>query len=364
MSLAARLAVLASVLVIVASAAVGLTLTQAARADLAELAAASGGELTRAAAEARATRYVRRAAIVTGIVATGGVALAVLTGFFLAAPLGRLRRATREMADGEYTLALDTVPVDGPRESRELAVAFRRAVSEVSKREKALEAVNAELRRTEEARAAMSHMLVHDLKGPIGNVATLLKLLETGALDDEDRELVIEAGARCRDLLHMIGDLLDVARLEQGRMPIAPVSCDVAELIDGALAQIAHLAQGQGFEVRVHVDDEAGEIVCDPRLMERVLINLLVNALRHGRSPVDLTATPEDDQLVVAVEDAGAGVPEGEEARVFEKFGALGRGGAGLGLAFVRMAVEAHGGGIGVRGARFTVYLPSEPPPS
>jgi signal transduction histidine kinase len=326
----------------------------------------SGGRL---AAERAA--YERRALAVSGGVAAVGALLAVALGLGLAAPLRRLARASREAAAGDYPAAA-TVPVAGAREVRALGEAFRAAVEAVAQREAALRQANdalveanEALRRTEEARDAMTHMLVHDLKGPLGNVVTLLGVLETAGLEAEDADLVAEGKERCRRLLLRIEDLLDVGRMEHARISLRLERTPARTLFADAIAAIARLAAERGFAFEAPPEGEAA-VLGDRRLLERAVQNLLLNAIRHGKAPVRLTAAVAGDEVVLAVEDSGPGVPPDLAGRVFEKFASFSpdgrRRGAGLGLAFVRMVAEAHGGRVEVRGARFELRFPRAMP--
>ncbi len=333
--------------------------------------------LSRGWIEARRAAYTARALRVTGVVAAAGVLLAVGLGLAMAAPLRRLARASAQAAAGDYGAATD-VPVAGPREVRALGEAFRAAVGAVARREgdlrtandalnaanAALSEANEALRRTEQARDAMTHMLVHDLKGPLGNVVTLLTVLESADLDAEDRDLLAEGKDRCRALLQRVEDLLDVARMEHGRISLHLEPVPSSRLFGESIEAIRRLAAEKGFTLEAPPGDDVA-VLCDRRLMERVLQNLMLNAVRHGRPPVRVVASSEADEVVLAVEDAGAGVPPGREAQVFEPFASFSpdgrRRGAGLGLAFVRLATEAHGGRVAVRGARFELRFPRDP---
>lgn len=310
--------------------------------------------------EARRERYIERAMRVAAAVAGAGVVLAVGVGWALAAPIRRLREATATVADGAYDAALDDLPRGGSTEVRALGEAFRGAVRAVADREAELLDVNQQLRDTEAARDAMTHMVIHDLKGPIANVLTVMAVIEAGQTDAEDRELVGEVRVRCRDLLRMIEDQLDLARLSQGRLDPSLERHEVGELIAGAVDAVRHLVSAAGFEVRYALPDDDLELPCDAALLERVLVNLVVNATRYGASPVTISAVPGDGCVTLAVEDAGEGVPDDLAETVFEPYRSLSdAGGAGLGLAFVRLAVEAHGGRVSVSGARFAMEFPA-----
>jgi len=315
--------------------------------------------------EARRQRYVDGALRTTAVVASAGVVLAAGIGFALAAPIRRLRAATAVVAEGAYDTAADDIPRGGSREVRELGDTLRTAVRAVAERETELNEVNRQLRETEAARDAMTHMIIHDLKGPIGNVLTVLAVIEGSQEEQEDRELVAEVRTRCRDLLRMIEDQLDLGRLSQGRLELDLERLEVGEVFAGAMATIEHLVRAAGFEVRVELPEEELEFSCDRALTQRVVMNLVVNATRYGASPVTLSAASTPDGVRLEVSDAGPGVPEAMAEAVFEPYRSLpdeeGRrhGGAGLGLAFVRLAVEAHGGRVSVDGARFSLVLPT-----
>lgn len=309
--------------------------------------------------QARRDALTAGAVRVTVTVALVALALAGLLALALASPVRRLRVGVERLAAGRYADA-EAVPVDGPRELQELGRAFREAATAVAERESALRATNIALKRTEEMRDAMTHMLVHDLKGPLSNLIMLLGLLETAELDEEDHELLVEGKARCEGLMDMIADLLMVARLESGRVELEPTRFVVDDLVDDALRSIEVLAAQSGYRVEVQSPEDDGiTAVGDRRLLERVLQNLLTNALHYGQSPITLNASVEGEQLLLVVEDAGDGIPPAQVERVFEMFGTLDHGrGTGLGLAFVRLAIEAHQGTIAVDGARFTIRIP------
>jgi signal transduction histidine kinase len=303
--------------------------------------------------------YIDRALQISAAVAAVGLLVAVGVGVALTGPLRRLQRATADITEGRYVHAVDDLPTAGPREVVELGAAFRGAVGAVADREATLRDINQQLRETEAARDAMTHMVIHDLKGPIGNVITLLAVLEGAQLDPDDRALVGDVRARCRDLLRTIEQQLDLARLSGGEMIVQRERLEVGELLLGALNQVRALMAAEGFETQFDLPEDDLEIDVDRALMERVLVNLLVNAVRLGASPITLAVRGEAEGVAIEVADAGRGVPAGQEAAVFERFTSLGGGGSGLGLALVRLATEAHGGTVQVRGARFTIWLPA-----
>ncbi len=307
--------------------------------------------------ERRRLDYVRTAIRVSGIAALFGVVAATLMGLWLAAPLRRLRHAAEVTASGDYEQALEGVHVGGTEEVRALANTLEDAVRRISEREDELRSVNTELRETERARDAVTHMIVHDLKGPVANVLAVLGVLSKGLVEAEDRELVRALKQRCRDLLDRINDLLDVSRLEDGAMPMKRVEADAGEIALRAHASVEHLAREEGCRVDCDVPEEEIELTCDQDLMQRVVTNLLLNAMKHGASPISLNVKNNEHSVVFSVEDAGAGVPPEQVDLIFDKFH-TGGGGTGLGLAFVKQAVEAHSGQVSVEGAHFAVEIP------
>lgn len=311
--------------------------------------------LSGAGNQARRLRYLEMALRVALVAIAVGVVLASALAWALSRPLRRLQQAASALAAGHAAHAL---PITGPREVRALGIVVAEAIAAVAAREAELKDAYDRLQRTEEAREAMTHMLVHDLKGPLSNVLMLLEVLGADAGPD-DQPLLEEGRLRCRGLLELIQDLLAMSRIEAGHIDLDRVAVDVAALVEEALAQVDHLVRQRRFVLER--GPLLGRVLCDQRLIQRVLVNLVLNAVRHGRSPARIEARLEGPEVVLVVEDSGPGVPPDRIERVFEKFhsGAATRGGAGLGLAFVRLVARAHGGEASVQGARFEVRLPT-----
>ena len=315
-------------------------------------------EMSSRGLRARTRRTLTRAVVVSGVIAGAGVLAAAVLGALVTRPLARLRASSAAIAGGAYSEALDDIPERGPAEVRALSEALREAVAAVARREADLQAVNDALQRAEAAREAVNDALVHDLKGPIAKVVSVLDLLRDAVPDPEDRALVDDLRVRCRRLLASVGELLDAGRLEHGRMVLERAPCDLGEVAWRAVQGVDFLARAEGVRLDATIPEAEVPVVCDARLVERVVTNLLVNAIRHGASPVSLAVRAVDGSVEVVVDDAGAGVAAGQEAAVFERYATSG-GGTGLGLSFVRQAVQAHGGEVTVQGARFTIRLPS-----
>jgi signal transduction histidine kinase len=239
---------------------------------------------------------------------------------------------------------------------------------------------NVYLRESERLRENQTQMLVHDLRNPatalMGGVE-VLRLTMKEQMDAEQRQLLENARRSGHVLLSMLEEMLDITRVEAGRLQLDLEPVDLAQLLAESCESVRVLADVDGLGVRAYLNRDLGTVWCDRQLIERVVANLLSNALKYTPSggSITLSARREGDEFVtVSVSDTGSGIPPQHHQRIFEKFGTLeqpgrGRAGIGLGLVFCRMAVEAHGGRIwvesdGVEGCTFTFTLPTGEPPA
>lgn len=229
---------------------------------------------------------------------------------------------------------------------------------------------NAALRESELLRDNLTHMIVHDMRTPLSGILLSLQFIEKDVgsrLPRENLDDLRQASSGAQRLNRMINDLLDITRLEEGQLPLARRAIDVAELFAQAVATLGGLTRGR----RLQVAAPAGlTIDGDVELLRRVLVNIVGNALKFTPDTglIDVAATAVAGGVRVAVRDEGPGIDPRFHAHVFEKFGQVTTQGrlpesSGLGLAFCRMVVEAHGGRIGLdsapgRGSTFWLELP------
>jgi two-component system, NtrC family, sensor kinase len=224
--------------------------------------------------------------------------------------------------------------------------------------------------------ANMSHELRTPLNAIIGFSEVLSERL-FGELNDKQDEYLRDIYASGQHLLSLINDILDLSKIEAGRMELEVADFDLPTAIDNALALVRERAGRRGIKLGREIDQRVGMIQGDERKVKQVLLNLLSNALKFtpesGR--IDVRAAVNDGVLEISVADTGVGIaPEDQEA-IFEEFHQVGTAdrkveGTGLGLALSRKFVELHGGRIWVKsqlgaGATFTFTIPvrHSPPP-
>lgn len=240
-----------------------------------------------------------------------------------------------------------------------------------------VQALDSEKGRLEELlrlREELAAMIIHDLRNPLAVISSGLELLKHASQSETEMEYapaVLETMEwSVQRMQRLVGTLLDITSLEAGEMTshLQPLNLNV--LIKEVVTEELSLAEKSGVTLEDHVPENLPAVLGDRGLIERVLINLVDNALKFTPpgERVWIEAEPDTEEVQVAVVDTGAGIPLEDRTRVFEKFtqvqGRTGtKRGLGLGLAFCRMAVEAHGGriwiedGPGENGSRLVFTL-------
>jgi two-component system sensor histidine kinase KdpD len=228
----------------------------------------------------------------------------------------------------------------------------------------AARALSASLERSDALKTAMLRGVSHEFRTPLTAIAAAGAAL--GHVEGDERDemvtIVIEETER---LERLVTNLLDLSRLEGGVLRPRLDECSLAELVAGARSAAARfLPPG---DVVLDIDPSAPLVRADPILTERVLVNLLQNAKRHGAPPISVSARPADGAMEIVVADAGPGVPPDLRRSVFEPFTGTGAGGIGLGLALSRRLAEAEGAELSLLddapGASFCLRLPRADPP-
>jgi two-component system, OmpR family, sensor histidine kinase KdpD len=271
-----------------------------------------------------------------------------------------------------------------PERRRLLEVFASLAALAIERAQLAEEARQAQvLQATEKLQSALLDSISHDLRTPLVTITGALTALDDEARADVASTVQLNAAAR-RGLLtgareeterlnRLVGNLLDIARLEAGAVRVAPVPSDVEALIGSALDRLGNRLADR--PVTVDVADPIRFVPMDATLMVQVLVNLLDNAVKHGLSgtPIEVHVGSTPAGLAISVADRGPGVPEADLAHIFDKFHQVqrrgGPSGTGLGLAVCKGIVEAHGGRISARnraegGLEVTLLLPTGPEPA
>ena len=242
----------------------------------------------------------------------------------------------------------------------------------------ALEESLRKLRELEKVRDDLMKMIVHDLKTPLTAVLATLEMVidgDFGAITEGQRRALADAESKSEDLLTLIGDLLEVARLEETSLALSPSHIRTEELLRELVREWEVRFERDGATVQVQIAPDAPDFEADRGLLRRVFGNLIQNALTHAHRAVSirLSARADGDGVLFTVADDGPGIaPEYHELifRKFERVSSAPSSGrllsSGLGLAFCKLVVERHGGRIWVRssvgeGSAFHVWLPRRP---
>ncbi len=227
--------------------------------------------------------------------------------------------------------------------------------------------------RLEKARRDLTHMIVHDLRSPISTIMSSLELIHAAQKDETISmpvdELFAIAQRSGEKLFLLIDSILDLAKLEEDKTLSQRQLLDPARLVEEAVEQVRPQAIAQKQELEAHIAPDLPPILGDQRLLQRVLLNLLDNALKFTPTGGRIRASVEQidpDTLLFAVSDTGPGIAPEDQERIFEQFtrgSSTSVRGTGLGLAFCKLAVEAHGGRIWVEsvpneGATFKFTIP------
>jgi two-component system sensor histidine kinase/response regulator len=225
-----------------------------------------------------------------------------------------------------------------------------------------------QLQRLQLQKEQLTQFLIHDFKNPVNSIYLHAQRVLRNTADERSHDAAERIQGDSRALLRMISNLLDIGKADEGQLAPTRERIELGRLIDEVVVELRPLAAAVDVTIAVHV--VACELELDRDLMFRVLANLVDNAIRHAPEATALTisARPLSPAAVeLRVVDAGSGVPIELRTRIFERFVSAGddivRTNRGLGLAFCRVAIEAHGGRIWVEdanpGAAFCIELPT-----
>jgi signal transduction histidine kinase len=301
---------------------------------------------------------------------TFAAALSVGFGLLYAMPLSsrieRVRAGTERIASGELG---SKVRVEGHDEVAGLAWDFNRMA-------RALERASEREREMEKARRDLIASVSHDLRTPLTSTRALIEALADGVADDPqtERRYLSSANRELEHLSRLVDDLFELARIDAGVLELTLEEASLHDLISDTISSFQPQAEQKGVHLVGEVAGDVDPVLANPPRLQRILHNLVSNALRHtpADGTVALCAAPEGEGVRVEVSDTGEGIATEDLPRVFERSfrGEQSRTrpekgdtpGAGLGLAIARGLVEAHGGTMDVesepgQGARFYFTL-------
>jgi signal transduction histidine kinase len=233
--------------------------------------------------------------------------------------------------------------------------------------------------RTAEVEAASQHKseflanMSHELRTPLNAIIGFSEVLSErmfGELNEKQEEYLKDINASGQHLLSLINDILDLSKIEAGRMELELTDFHLPTALDNALILVRERAGRQSITLQMSVDERLGEVRADERKIRQVVLNLLSNAIKFtsegGR--IEVRAVPVDGSVEVTVSDTGVGIAPEDQQAIFEEFRQVGTAakkveGTGLGLALSRKFIELHGGRIWVKsqvgaGSTFTFTLP------
>jgi signal transduction histidine kinase len=298
----------------------------------------------------------------------GSLALALALGLLLSwsivAPLRRTQQQLATIARGDFAGHLDVTNRD---EIGALAADVNRTTDELGRLYKELETAS---RHKSDFLATMSHELRTPLNAIIGFSEVLHEQM-FGELNERQAAYVNDVLKAGRHLLELINDVLDLAKIEAGRMELTLSDVAIPDLLRSAVSMHSERAERAGITLGLTTDPATIEIAADERRVRQIVFNLLANAVKFtpadGR--VDVSARLDDGHVEIAVADTGPGIPAEDLETIFEEFEQSGDGkkeeGTGLGLPLSRKLVELHGGRLWVEtevghGSIFRFTLPVE----
>ena len=288
-------------------------------------------------------------AVVSTLCALGG---ALVLGRRILQPLGRLRATSARLAAGDLSAR---APESGPRELLELGGSFNEMAASIE--------------RLFDARRELVAWASHDLRTPLASLRAMVEALEDGLATPAEYLPAIRGQTEI--LSRLVEDLFELAMIDAGALTLELQDAPLGPLVSGCLGAVEAEARANNVRLESRVDPADPAVRLAPDKIERVLLNLLANAVRHARpdGTVAVIVEPDTDHVLVAVEDTGDGVAAETQERMFDRFWreddsrARSSGGAGLGLAISQGLVQAHGGKIWAEnrnggGARVAFTLP------
>lgn len=284
----------------------------------------------------------------------------IVFSFGMVRPLRELRRGIKSLSSSGITAP---IRIHSSDEFGELAGVFNDMAARLTEEER--------------MRSDFISMLSHEIRTPLTSIRESVNLIceeVMGGINEKQRRFLLIASRELERITTLLNHLMQISRLEAGAVEIHPRTIDLHEFVQGAISRLVPVAEARDISIRSEITGGVTEFYCDPENLQQVLLNLLGNAIKFspGGSQILVSVRREESAkpplLVFAVTDKGAGIPDSEQALVFNKYYRASGvreevDGVGLGLSISKYIVEAHGGEIGLRskpgeGSTFSFTLP------
>ena len=317
------------------------------------------------------------------------IVLALVLGFLAAAwitrPVDELTRAAGRIAQGDFVTPVTVRERFAAKELRALAHTISQMVRQlsgayltledkVSQRTSELQAANQELARANKLKSEFLANVSHELRTPLSAIIGFSQILLDGIdgqMSEEQQQDILQVNKSGQSLLALINQILDLSKIEAGKMELSLERVELPVLISAVLDSISPLAQEKGLRIDTRFPPGLPAVEGDAARLKQILINLLSNAVKFtDRGRIEVIAQPSGRMVRIAVKDTGIGISREAQKLIFDEFvqgdGSSTRrhGGTGLGLSIVRKLVEMHGGAITVisepgMGSTFTFTVPA-----
>jgi signal transduction histidine kinase len=322
-----------------------------------------------------------RSIILTACFAALAIALALLCGFIISwsclLPLRRADEFLGAVAAGDFTATISVPNRDefGAQAARmnHMSRELGRLHEEQQQAATALRQLNARLEQASRAKSEFLANMSHELRTPMNAILGFTEMLRDGLYGDVPeglKEPLDDIQTNGRHLLGLINDVLDLSKIEAGRMDLALEEYAVHDVVDSVRTSLRSLAVERGLEFETRVPPGLPIAYGDAKRIRQCLLNLAGNALKFTRQGrVDITVEQQGEELIYRVRDTGIGIPKDELDKVFDEFRQVDTtvtrefGGTGLGLSITKRFIEMHGGRLGVesepgRGSMFWFAVP------
>ncbi|MDQ6883308.1 MAG: response regulator [Candidatus Dormibacteraeota bacterium] len=301
------------------------------------------------------------------------VVLALVLGFlaamWLTRPVGELNRAAARIAQGDFITPVRVREGFAARElltlaqtfnqmAQQMSTAYQTLEEKVSQRTMELQTANQELARANKLKSEFLANVSHELRTPLSAIIGFSQILLDGIdgpVNSEQQEDIQQVNRSGQSLLNLINQILDLSKIEAGKMELIPERLELPGLVNSVLDSIRPLAAEKGLKIETRIPLNLPAVEADPVRLKQILINLLSNAVKFtDRGHIEVFAQSSGRMVRIAVKDTGIGISPESQKVIFEEFvqgdGSSTRrhGGTGLGLSIVRRLVEMHGGAITV----------------